>query len=178
MITHYVSDKKSARLVDDAEETITELLWGDPVHLEADWGSDTTWAYVRARGAKGWVRKSQLKRKSDSNRGLLEFYIIDVGQGDGVLCRTLDDRWHLIDAGVPNYRQMTKKGAANFLRWKFYEDLRMGKIKLHSLTASHSDNDHYGGMLDLLGERLYDGRTFRTEVENFLSLRYWAIPGE
>ena len=62
---------------------------------------------------------------------------------------------------------MTKKGAANFLRWKFYEDLRMDKIKLHSLTASHPDYDHYGGMLDLLNGELYDGRTFDVEVDHF-----------
>ena len=167
MISHYVSEKMNARLVNDDDKLITELLWGDPIHLVADWSSDTTWAYVRARGSKGWVKKSHLRKKTDSYRGLLEFYIIDVGQGDGVLCRTPDDRWHLIDAGVPNARQMTKKGAANFLRWKFYEDLRLRKITLHSLTASHPDYDHYGGMLDLLGEELYDGRTFKVEVENF-----------
>lgn len=167
MITHYVTEKKRAKLVNDDERLVTELLWGDPVHLEADWGSDSTWAYVTARGQKGWVKKSYLKPKNSTNRGLLEFYVIDVGQGDGVLIRTPDDRWHLIDAGVPNHLQMTKKGATNFVRWKFYQDLKMRKIKLHSLTASHPDHDHYGGMLDLLGEKLYDGRTFRTEVDVF-----------
>lgn len=167
MITYFVKSKSQAKLVGDDEKPITELLWGDPVHLEADWASNSTWAYVRARGQIGWVKKSHLAPKSAANPGLLEFYIIDVGQGDGVLVRTPDDHWHLIDAGVPNQKQMTKKGAANFLRWKFYEDLRMRKIKLRTLTASHPDLDHYGGMLDLLGEKLYDGRTFRTEVDVF-----------
>ncbi|MEL7449464.1 MAG: hypothetical protein AAFN78_09660, partial [Pseudomonadota bacterium] len=134
---------------------------------EADWDSDPKWAYVRARGRPGWIRKSHIRQKSWTYNGLLEFYVIDVGQGDGVLCRTPDDRWHLIDAGRPNSHQMTKKGAANFLRWKFYRDLGMDRIKLHSLTASHSDFDHYGGMLDLLSGELYDGRTFDVEVAHF-----------
>ena len=142
MITHYVKASPTTSLLDENDEFKTQLLWGDPVHLEADWDSDTSWAYVRARGTKGWVKKSALKKATSSYHGLLEFYVIDVGQGDGVLCKTPDNKWHLIDAGVPNYKQMTKKGAANFLRWKFYEDLRMGKISLHSLTMSHPDFDH------------------------------------
>ena len=168
MADYFVKKTTGAFLVKDNEDdVITELLWGDPLHLEADWDSDADWAYVRARGQKGWVKKSLIRKKSSSYNGLLEFYIIDVGQGDGVLIRTPDDNWHMIDAGVPNSRQMTKKGAANFVRWKFYEDLRESKIRLHSLTASHPDYDHYGGMLDLLSGELYDGRTFDVEVENF-----------
>lgn len=167
MVDYYVNKTTGATLVDDNDDDITELLWGDPLHLEADWNSDTRWAYVRARGEKGWIRKSLIRKKSSTYNGLLEFYIIDVGQGDGALVRTPDDNWHMIDAGVPNSRQMTKKGAANFVRWKFYEDLRESKIRLHSLTASHPDYDHYGGMLDLLSGKLYDGRTFDVEVENF-----------
>ncbi len=32
---------------------------------------------------------------------------------------------------------------------------------------THSDYDHYGGLLDVLSGRLFDGRTFELEVENF-----------
>ncbi|MEL7498259.1 MAG: hypothetical protein AAFN77_11655 [Planctomycetota bacterium] len=167
MITHYVKASPTTSMVDDSDNFMTQLLWGDPVHLEADWDSDSTWANVRVRGSIGWVRKNALRKATSSFKGLLEFYIIDVGQGDGVLVHTPDDKWHLIDAGVPNEKQMTKKGAANFLRWKFYEDLRMGKIELENLIMSHPDMDHYGGMLDLLGERLYDGRQFKVSVNNF-----------
>ncbi len=125
MADYYVNRKPTTSLAEDNESFITQLLWGDPLILEADWNSDSTWAYVRARGQRGWVRKTHIKRRSNSFNGLLEFYIIDVGQGDGVLCRTPDDNWHLIDAGVPNEKQMTRKGAANFLRWKFYNELRI-----------------------------------------------------
>lgn len=154
-------------LRDESGDVITELLWGDPVHLEAPWSDDTTWAHVRARGRTGKIRKSELRRRSDTFDGLLEFYVIDVEQGDSVLCRTPDGRWHLIDAGRPCSALMTKKGAANFLRWKFYSDLRMGRITLHSLTASHPDYDHFGGMLDLLSGQLFDGRTFDIQVDHF-----------
>ena len=103
MITHFVKEKPTADLVDDDDETLTQLLWGDPLHLEADWDSDPTWAWVRARGYVGWIRKSHIRQKTAAFNGLLEFYVIDVGQGDGVLCRTPDGLWHLIDAGVPTH---------------------------------------------------------------------------
>ena len=44
--------------------------------------------------------------------------------------RTPDDKWHVIDAGVANFAQMTKKGAANFIRWKFQEDLGQPGVHL------------------------------------------------
>jgi beta-lactamase superfamily II metal-dependent hydrolase len=50
---------------------------------------------VRARAWEGYVDPAVL-----SDRSLLEIYIIDVGQGDGVLLKTPDGQWHLIDGGV------------------------------------------------------------------------------
>jgi hypothetical protein len=68
---------------------------------------------VRARRRTGWLPASAV-----GDTGLLELYLIDVGQGDGVLMRTPhDDAWHMIDAGIRAGRQMTRKGAANFVRW-------------------------------------------------------------
>jgi beta-lactamase superfamily II metal-dependent hydrolase len=146
-------------LKDDAGHRITTLLWGDPVHvLDSSGGS----AKVLARGREGWVAEAAL-----SDRSLLEIYVIDVGQGDGVLLKTPEGKWHLVDAGVANRDQMTKKGAANFLRWKFQEDLRQETVSLATVLVTHPDYDHYGGLLDVFAGRLFDGRTFEVEVENF-----------
>lgn len=62
---------------------------------------------------------------------------------------------------------MTKKGAANFIRWKFLTDL--GKdASLKNVIVSHPDFDHYGGMLDrLAGKVMRPDRTFPVKVENF-----------
>jgi beta-lactamase superfamily II metal-dependent hydrolase len=146
-------------LKDDAGRHLTTLLWGDPVHvLDSSGGS----VQVLARGRKGWVTETAI-----SDRSLLEIYVIDVGQGDGVLLKTPEGKWHLIDAGVANRDQMTKKGAANFLRWKFQEDLRQETVALATVLVTHPDYDHYGGLLDVLSGKLFDGRTFAVEVENF-----------
>lgn len=157
MVTKYVADFTSV-LRDSEGRRISTLLWGDPVQVMNASGGR---ANVRARGREGWIEESAL-----STQSLLEIYVIDVGQGDGVLLKTPDGKWHLIDAGKASRDQMTKKGAANFLRWKFTRDLGLEKVSLENLIVTHSDEDHYGGMLDVLAGRLADSTTFTVEVEN------------
>jgi beta-lactamase superfamily II metal-dependent hydrolase len=140
--------------------TLAYLLWGDHVRVEQTSGA---LAKVKARKCVGWVPRAML-----GDEGLLEVYVIDVGQGDGVLMRTPNDKWHLIDAGVENDAQMTKKGAANFVRWKFIDDLGRQKVKLQNVILSHPDFDHYGGMIDLFaGKVKRPDRVFDVEIENF-----------
>jgi beta-lactamase superfamily II metal-dependent hydrolase len=161
MSRRYINDvdgKFKIPLKDDDDKNVAYLLWGDPVRTAQTSGQ---WVRVKARGEEGWVPKSVL-----TDEGLLEVYVIDVGQGDGVLIRTPDDAWHLIDAGVANEKQMTKKGAANFIRWKFLDDLGREAVSLKNLILSHPDFDHYGGMLDLLaGKVMRPDRTFPVKVE-------------
>jgi hypothetical protein len=143
-----------------AGKTVAWLLWGDHVRVTQTGGG---FAFVKARGREGWVPEDVL-----GDEGLLELYIIDVGQGDGVLMRTPDDRWHVIDGGVENDKQMTKKGLANFVRWKFTDDLGKQKVKLHTVVLSHPDFDHYGGLINLFeGQVQRPDRTFAVQVERF-----------
>lgn len=151
-------------LKSDEGKTLCTLLWGDPLQEIAREGSGAAERVrVRARKRTGWVPASAV-----SDSGLLEIYVIDVGQGDGVLMRTpQDDAWHMIDAGIRASAQMTRKGAANFVRWKFIDDLRRDKVTLKNMVVTHPDADHYGGMIDLLSGALPDGRSFGIEVQNF-----------
>lgn len=133
----------------------TELLWGDRVLV--DDGATPTNGRVRAiaRGQRGWVRAADLGGSS-----LLEFYFIDVGQGDGVLIRTPDHRHILIDGGYDRSKQPTGKNAADFVDWKFRVDYGEPEIHLDAIIASHNDADHYGGLWDLLDVRR------RAEINN------------
>jgi beta-lactamase superfamily II metal-dependent hydrolase len=151
-------------LKNDDGRTVATLLWGDPLQEIAREGSGAAERVkVRARRRIGWLPASAV-----GDAGLLELYIIDVGQGDGVLMRTpQDDAWHMIDAGIRAARQMTRKGAANFVRWKFIDDLRRERVLLKNMVVTHPDADHYGGMIDLLNGVLPDGRKFGIEVQNF-----------
>lgn len=121
------------------------LLWGDRVQVTAQSGG---YARFDGRGLKGrFVKTSAL-----GGRSLLEFYFIDVGQGDGVLIRTPDHRHLLIDGGFARKRQNTGKNAADFVDWKFCRDYGGRTIALDVMIASHNDADHYGGLWDLLSD--------------------------
>ena len=131
-----------------AKDIRIHLLWGDRVRVL---DSATTRWKVKARGKTGFVSKSALGKTS-----LLEFYFIDVGQGGGVLIRTPDGpdgsngRHILIDGGWPRKSQPTGKNAADFVDWKFKRDYEEDTIELDAVICSHNDQDHYGGLWDLL----------------------------
>jgi beta-lactamase superfamily II metal-dependent hydrolase len=160
MFVNDVGGEFKTQIKSDDGRTICHLLWGDPVDTLETKASNTK---VRARGVVGWVSSDWL-----GSQGLLEVYVIDVGQGDGVLVRTPDDKWHLIDAGTENAEQMTRKGAANFVRWKFLDDLGVEGVRLENVIVTHPDFDHYGGLIDLLaGKVTRPDRTFPVEVKHF-----------
>lgn len=149
----------TATLTDDQNKRICTLLWGDPVHII---DSSVDPCRVVARTKPGRLPASALRARS-----LLELYIIDAGQGDSLLLKTPAGKWHLIDAGNSNARQMLGKGAPNFIRWKFQNDLQQPGISLESVILTHPDFDHFGGFLDVLAGDLHDGRTFPIEVKNY-----------
>jgi len=109
-------------------EARLELLWGDRVRVISSNGS--RWK-VKARGATGFVDPSRLQTGS-----LLELYFIDVGQGDGVLIRTPDDKHILIDGGWPRRSQPTGKNAADFVDWKFVKDYERDNIHIDTMETS------------------------------------------
>lgn len=157
----YVTEwKSSMRDKQDGGTLLTELIWGDRVEVIEEEG-----AYVkgRSRGRTGWIKKTDL-----GTTGLLEIYIIDVRQGDCVLIRTPDDKWHLIDAGIENKaQQFPKKGASNFLRWKFQNDLGQKGVSLENVVLTHPDYDHFGGLINVFSGDPGDGRTFPVTVNRF-----------
>ncbi|GAA3605149.1 hypothetical protein Q4Q39_08900 [Flavivirga amylovorans] len=120
------------------------LLWGDTVQIIA---KNSTTYDIRARGHFGKIKKSDLTIDA-----LLEFYFIDVAQGDGVLMITPDKKHMLIDGGLQRKSQQTGKNAADFVDWKFFSDYGDFKVRLDSMMASHSDTDHFGGLHDLVKE--------------------------
>lgn len=146
MFDDFVSVDTTPLYKDSSGSTkVCHLLWGDGVKFEGSTGSSLR-RKVKARGGRtGWVAKSALEGKS-----LLEFYFIDVGQGDGILIKTPGFRHVMIDGGFPRSQQDTGKNAADFVDWKFFDDYGQPVIKLDAMIASHCDADHYGGLSDLL----------------------------
>ncbi|MGZ5135595.1 MAG: hypothetical protein ACXWCG_10610, partial [Flavitalea sp.] len=120
------------------------LLWGDSVQLQETLPA-TGRVKVKARGYSGYVNTDLI-----GNKALLEYYFIDVGQGDGVLIVTPDRKHILIDGGYIRRKQVTRRNAADFVDWKFDRDYSKKKISLDVMMSSHNDEDHYGGLWDII----------------------------
>lgn len=173
MRVDYVSVDETPLLTPAGKPAGGALLWGDRVRVLDESGSLARIRTGRSR-TPCHVRKAAL-----GGRSLLEFYFIDVGQGDGVLIRTPDHRHVLIDAGFPRASQPAGKNAADFVDWKFVRDYGQKTIALDAVIASHNDEDHYGGLSDLVSPDPNDVAELDAAgvtVENFYhaGLSWWA----
>ncbi len=129
------------------DKVLLELLWGDRVELVSN--TKTNGRYkVNAR----WAKNVFIKAEDLGDESLLEYYFIDVGQGDGVLIITPDRRHILIDGGYTREKQPHGKSAADFVDWKFFTEYNSETIELDAMISSHNDADHYGGLWDLLND--------------------------
>lgn len=130
------------------------FIWGDRVRLASGDPAQDEIVKVSGRGSYVWIRSEHL-----GGDPLLELYVIDVGQGDGLLVVTPEGHHIMVDGGDMRYRQNGGKNAADFVDWKFYKDYLSNFersdaaktiVKLDAMVASHNDIDHFGGLLDLL----------------------------
>jgi beta-lactamase superfamily II metal-dependent hydrolase len=154
---------------------VCHLLWGDGVRFDGGAGDGSRRPVTARGGRRGYVTKSALGGES-----LLEFYFIDVGQGDGILIKTPAFRHIMMDGGFPRSLQDTGKNAADFVDWKFAKDYGEETIELDAMLASHCDADHYGGLRDLLDVAQKDELDAKgVSVEAFFhaGLSWWKSEG-
>jgi hypothetical protein len=91
------------------------FIWGDRVRRRD--ASTAEFVEVEGRDQKVIVRRDAL-----NGEPLLELYVIDVGQGDGLLVVTPEGHNIMIDGGDLRAKQVTGKNAADFVDWKFTRD--------------------------------------------------------
>lgn len=125
-------------LIYDAPDgkVLKQLLWGDHVRLTGPAAGG--WQPVSSRKTNGVMRVGDL-----GDERLLEVVYVDIGQGDGALIVTPDDRHLLIDAGEADnmYR---------FLRWRYGGFA--APFTFEAAVISHPDADHYQGFAPIFGE--------------------------
>lgn len=132
---------------------LQHLIWGDWIRLilnpDNTLVTDGDFVKVHTRGEDGWVHKDDIQ----TNR-LLEVAFVDIGQGDGCLLVTPDDKHMVIDAGEGD-------NMARYLRWRYggFET----PWEFESAVISHPDADHYGGFEEIFKE---DNVTFGTVYHN------------
>jgi beta-lactamase superfamily II metal-dependent hydrolase len=111
--------------------------------------------HVKYRGGEGYVEPADLTRRRH-----LEIFFLDVGQGDGILIQTPEDRRILIDAGKSD-------DTYEFIRNKYRLDKPDNYIDFDAVIATHSDDDHTKGLLKILADpkiavkRFYHNGLFR-----------------
>jgi len=118
-------------------EPVQHLLWGDWMKLKE--GKRGDWLEIHSRGVDGWIHKDSIR-----DDRLLEFTFVDVGQGDGCLITTPDDKQIIVDAGQAD-------NMFRFLRWRFgqFKD----KFTFQSAIITHPDSDHYQGFKKLFDDK-------------------------
>ncbi|HEX8602506.1 MAG TPA: hypothetical protein VF774_07665 [Pseudoduganella sp.] len=118
-------------------KALKQLLWGDELVVLGT-SDDGRYLKVFARKERGWMRVEDTLADR-----LLEVVFVDIGQGDGALVITPDNRRYIVDAGKGD--NMTR-----FLRWRFgFKET----TTFEAAVLSHSDLDHYGGFDALFKER-------------------------
>jgi len=120
----------------DAKSKVLKQLWGDWVQVTGS--AQGNLLPVQARGCKGFMTTASVQKER-----LLEFVFVDIGQGDGCLMITPDDKMFVIDAGAGD-------NMLRFLRWRFRAFKK--RLDFEAAILSHSDLDHYGGFEDLFQE--------------------------
>lgn len=118
-------------------KVLKELLWGDWIRVTGPKLGD--FVPVEVRGVKGFIAWSETQKER-----LLELIFVDIGQGDGCLLVTPDDKIVVIDAGAGD-------NMARFLRWRFRGFFK--RIDFEAAILSHSDLDHYGGFAELFDQQ-------------------------
>jgi beta-lactamase superfamily II metal-dependent hydrolase len=121
---------------DAKSKVLKQLLWGDWVEITGKDKAGLT--PVHARGCNGFMTPASLQTER-----LLELVFVDIGQGDGCLMITPDDKLFVIDAGAGD-------NMLRFLRWRFRRFAK--RLDFEAAILSHSDLDHYGGFEGLFAE--------------------------
>ena len=137
----------SAKVFDPNGNQIQHLLWGDWIKVLGP--AQNGKVPVHVRGTDGTMSESDLQAES-----LLELVFVDVGQGDGCLIVTPDDRRLIVDAGEGDnmYR---------YLKWRF--NFLGGPRRFDAAIITHPDSDHYNGFKRLFNE---PNLTFRCVYHN------------
>ena len=129
----------------NGEKPVQHLLWGAFIQDKGDrkgsyeiedvHGIQQKGQYllchIQGRRKDCWIREHEIQ-----DERLLEVIFVDIGQGDGCLVVTPDDKKMIIDAGKEDnmYR---------FLRWRFGQFRK--DFTFDAGIISHPDSDHYHG---------------------------------
>jgi len=112
---------------------IHQYLWGRYIALTGQ--SREGWLEIKWGPSTRWVKKSAVQ-----DEPILRIVFVDIGQGDGCIISTPDDKQIVVDAGEGD-------NMFRFLSDKFGDF--QSTVKFESFVISHPDKDHYFGFTQL-----------------------------
>ncbi len=125
------------------------LLWGDMLYVTKVAG---TMVEVSTKGHLLSLPQADLMTTP-----VLALYQIDCGQGDTALLHTPDDRWLMIDGGPSPALATSPALGVHFLWWLIWTDQSWRRnlptprpFKLDALVVTHPDEDHFGGLPEVI----------------------------
>jgi beta-lactamase superfamily II metal-dependent hydrolase len=137
MATRYISDRTTTFYKSSTGTSRHGyLIFGDEVR--------TTGAAVSGRVpvsfrlVDGFIAEEDLGTKAP-----LEFYSVDVGQGDATFIVTPQRKKILIDGGM-------NRRALGFLIWKYRLDKPTNKVDIDLMVLTHADGDHLEGLTPIV----------------------------
>ena len=93
---------------------------------------------IEFRGRPGFVNALELGTEAP-----LEFYSIDVGQGDATFIVTPGRKKILIDGGLG-------RRALGFLIWRYRLDIPQNSVDIDLMVLTHADGDHLKGLTPII----------------------------
>lgn len=109
--------------------------------------SHRPWLEVATRdgSTKGWVQQHEV-----SDQPALKVFFVDVGQGDGAVIETPQNKIVLIDGGPSRlyYDWLVRRAGPVFAEQRAAGNPE--KIHIDAMVVSHPDDDHFNGFTHLL----------------------------
>lgn len=141
METRFLGTKTKRFYFNNGIEDVSYVaIYGDEILVDSL--EDTTTNTYRTAVYRGRTGKIAANVQLMEKRSL-EFYFLDIGQGDAAFTVTPDNVKILVDGGL-------KDRALGFLIWKYRLDLPDMHVVIDHLFLSHADKDHIEGLIPLL----------------------------
>ena len=137
MTTRFVSDKTTTMYKNvSGSSRHGYLIFGDEVKTTGPIVPGRV--AIEFRGRPGFVKDTKLTTTRP-----LEFYSIDVGQGDATFIVTPGGKKILIDGGL-------NRRALGFLVWRYRLDNPANSVDIDLMVLSHADGDHLLGLTPII----------------------------
>ena len=121
----------------DGSERKMVLAWGDAVEV-IEYKNKRTKIRIRGRDARP-VTGTVKGRLPVQEEGVLQFSMVDVQQGDGMVLQTPNGRTILIDGG-------DNKLFARYLATRYRGSKKDSPLEVDAIVVTHGDADHFEGL--------------------------------